>query len=63
MAELRCFNPSCHAQYAITDVLYNCRSCGGLLEAVYEVQLDSAALVNIFRRRRMNNDPIDVSGV
>ena len=35
VAELLCFNPSCRARYAITDVLYNCAKCGALIEAGY----------------------------
>ena len=34
-AELVCFNASCRARFAITEVLYNCPKCGGLIEAVY----------------------------
>ena len=34
-AELVCFNEGCRARYAITEVLYNCPQCGGLIEAAY----------------------------
>src|SRR5690349_8862605 len=34
-AELVCFNEKCRARYAITEVLYNCPQCGGLVEATY----------------------------
>ncbi len=34
-AELICFSPGCRARFAITEVLYNCPRCGGLLEASY----------------------------
>src|ERR1035438_6992316 len=35
-AELACFEKRCRARYPITEVIYNCPACGGLLEAVYE---------------------------
>jgi threonine synthase len=63
MPELVCFNRSCRESYAITEVLYNCRKCGGLLEAVYEIEDDPVALKKLFRRRRMSNTPLDASGV
>ncbi len=62
--ELVCFTPSCRERYAITAVLYNCPKCGGLLEADYpKPPLNAAALKKVFRERRMNNTPIDQSGV
>lgn len=61
-AELVCFNATCRARYAITDVLYQCTRCGGLLEAVYEA-IDAAGLKNTFRERRRSNAPLDASGV
>src|SRR5215813_8251336 len=64
LAELKCFEPSCGARYAITEVLYNCPKCGGLLEAVYEAPKQSPAdLKKLFRERRLSNAPIDQSGV
>jgi len=62
MAELICFNPDCRARYAITDVLYNCTKCGGLLEATY-ASIDARELKRVFRERRMSNAPLDQSGV
>ncbi len=63
-AELVCFNPSCRTHYSITDVLYNCTKCGGLLEAVYSgPRADPEALKRTFRERRMSNAPLDASGV
>src|SRR5581483_4208191 len=62
MAELICFNTDCRARYAITDVLYNCTKCGGLLEATYDA-IDARDLKRIFRERRMSNAPLDQSGV
>src|SRR5579863_7424448 len=63
-AELVCFEPACRARYAITEVLYNCPRCGGLIEVVYSGERpDAAALRRTFRERRMNNSPLDQSGV
>ena len=63
-AELVCFNESCRARYAITEVVYNCPKCGGLIEAAYEpAAADAQQLKKLFRERRMNNTPIDQSGV
>src|SRR5262245_23337992 len=64
VAELVCFNPDCRTRYAITDVLYNCSKCGGLLETAYEGDApDPEKLKRTFRERRMNNTPLDQSGV
>ena len=63
-AELACFEPSCRARFAITQVLYNCPRCGGLLEVIYSGERPSATeLREIFRERRLSNAPIDTSGV
>ena len=49
---------------AITDVLYNCPKCGGLLEADYDFcRFDAAALKRTWRERRMSNAPLEQSGV
>ncbi|MEP7354172.1 MAG: threonine synthase [Acidobacteriota bacterium] len=64
VAELVCFNESCRTRYAITDVLYNCPKCGGLLEATYNTDTaDPIALKKLFRERRMDNAPLNQSGV
>src|SRR5271154_6933436 len=63
-AELICFEPACRARYAVTEILYQCPACGGLLEAHYEgLQTDPAALKRLWRERRMSNAPLDQSGV
>src|SRR5579863_2536911 len=63
-AELVCFNPACRARFAITEVLYNCPKCGGLIEAGYAApDADAAALKRTFRDRRLSNSPLDQSGV
>jgi threonine synthase len=62
--ELKCFERSCGARYAITEVLYNCPKCGGLLEVTYAPPAQSPAeLRKLFRERRMNNSSLDQSGV
>lgn len=61
---LFCINPACGAPYAITDVLYNCPKCGGLLEARYDFDNpDPAAMKKTFHERRLSNAPLDQSGV
>jgi threonine synthase len=62
-ASLSCFNPTCSKRFAITDILYNCPDCGGLLEVVYSQPVDAAALKRTFRGRRMDNTPLNQSGV
>jgi threonine synthase len=63
-SELACIAERCRARYAITDVLYNCPQCGGLLEAVYSRPAQSAAeLKALWRGRRCSNAPLDQSGV
>src|SRR5437764_6182874 len=63
-AELACFAEDCRARYPITEVLYNCPKCGGLIETVYERQTGCAdAWKRLWRERRMSNAPIDQSGV
>jgi threonine synthase len=63
-AELACFAEKCRARFAVTDVLYNCTHCGGLLEAVYDPPEQSALMLKrIWRERRLSNAPLDQSGV
>ena len=63
-AELICFNPACRVRYDITEVLYNCPKCGGLIEVHYSGErMEPGALRRIFRERRVSNVPLDTSGV
>jgi threonine synthase len=63
-AELACFEERCRARFPITEVLYNCSHCGGLLEAVYGRPAQSAdELKKLWRERRLSNAPLDQSGV
>src|ERR1039458_7947140 len=61
---LICVNTGCRARYAITEVIYNCPKCGGLLEAEFVPPAASPAeCKQIWRERRMSNRPVDQSGV
>jgi threonine synthase len=61
---LACFEPSCGRRYPVSEVIYNCPSCGGLLEAGYDIAgLDAGHLRKLWRDRRCNNTAIDQSGV
>ena len=63
-AELACFEERCRARFPITEVIYNCPKCGGLLEAVYGAPEQSPAeLQAVWRNRRTSNAPLDQSGV
>ena len=63
-AELGCFNQGCKAAFPITEVLYQCPKCGGLLEVRYPGERrDSATLRRLFRERRLSNAALDASGV
>lgn len=63
-AELVCFEERCRARFPITEVIYNCPRCGGLLEACYPFDnIDADALKRTWRERRMCNAPLDQSGV
>ncbi len=61
---LVCFDPACRRRFSITDVLYNCPACGGLLEAEYSPPpADAPALRKTWRERRLSESPLDASGV
>ncbi len=50
-------------RFAVTEPIYNCPKCGGLLEAAYSNAIDPVALKRTWRARRMSNAAIDQSGV
>lgn len=61
---LACFNAGCSAEYPVTEVIYNCPKCGGLLEVRYTgPRTEPWTLKQIWRERRMSNHPLDQSGV
>jgi threonine synthase len=63
-AALTCFEPNCRAKYPLTEVIYNCPRCGGLLEVAYAWSLaDTELWKRIWRARRMDNQPMNQSGV
>jgi threonine synthase len=63
-AELICFENRCRARFPITEVIYNCPRCGGLLECTYPGRsADPATLKRVWRERRMSNAKLDQSGV
>lgn len=64
VSELACFNKACRARFPITEVVYSCPHCKGLIEVVYPgLQLDAQELKNLWRERRKQNDPLNQSGV
>lgn len=63
-AELACFEERCRARFPITEIIYNCPRCGGLLEAVYPApQGHPSEWRQLWRERRLSNAPLDQSGV
>jgi threonine synthase len=61
---LVCIRAECRAKYPVTDVIYQCPRCGGLLEAGYNwADVDTSGWKQIWRERRMDNKPINQSGV
>jgi len=63
-AELACIEERCRARFAITEIIYTCPRCGGLLEAVYPPPESSpAGWKALWRERRTSNAPLDQSGV
>lgn len=63
-AQLTCFESSCRSSYPITEVIYNCPKCGGLLEATYpDLKLNAAELKQTWRQRRCDNSRVEQSGV
>jgi threonine synthase len=60
----RCFNPTCSAEFDAMKPLYQCPTCGDLLDIAYDFpKFDAAALRKRFRERRGSNQPLDRSGV
>ena len=63
-AELACFEERCRARFPITEIIYNCPRCGGLLEAVYPApEGHPSEWRQLWRERRLSNAPLDQSGV
>jgi threonine synthase len=63
-ANLVCFTPACRAKYLLTDVLYQCPQCGGLLEVEYSwSEANPSSWKQLWRERRTDNAPLNQSGV
>jgi len=61
---LQCIEPKCSAKFDISEKLYKCPSCGGLLDVLYEfVEVTPDTLKKIWRERRQSYLPVDASGV
>jgi threonine synthase len=61
-AFLQCID--CGARHSITETIYQCPSCGGLLDAAYDGDPGNPGdLMREWLERRMSNAPIDQSGV
>ena len=64
-ARLRCIEPTCRADFPITEKLYTCSHCGGLLDVAYE--FDSRRSIDeqkrLFLSRKTSQDALDRSGV
>lgn len=63
-AHLVCFERTCRAKYALSEVLYQCPACGGLLEVDYDWrQANTSGWKELWRERRMDNGRLNQSGV
>ena len=63
LAELACFEQKCGARFDITEAIYNCPKCGGLLEVRLSGSADAPGWKKVWRERRTCNQPLDQSGV
>ena len=64
-AAQHCIEPQCQATYALSELVYVCRRCGGLLE-VRRTQVDreyARRLPGVWEARLASMDPRDRSGV
>jgi threonine synthase len=64
-AEQRCVDPACDARFELTERLYVCPRCGGLLDVVLEANagVDPERLRALWTSRLASFDPRDRSGV
>jgi len=63
-AELVCFQTACRARFPVTEVIYTCPRCGGLLEVAYSGPFPPPQILKqLWRARRLSNSPLDQSGV
>jgi threonine synthase len=63
-ASLVCIERGCDARYGLDEVMYQCPRCSGLLEVGYDWHTAGSALwKQTWRARRMDNQPLNQSGV
>jgi len=64
-AFLCCIEPGCGANYPLSERIYVCSHCGGLLDVEYDFNLSGTSdeLKTIFRDRLRANNPLERSGV
>src|SRR5688500_5878164 len=63
-AHLRCMETNCRKSFAITERLYTCPACTGLLDVAYDFDLPSADdWKAMFKSRKTSDAEIDRSGV
>lgn len=63
-AYLVCFERTCRAKYDLSEVLYQCPACGGLLEVDYNwAEATTSGWKELWRERRMDNGRLNQSGV
>src|SRR5690242_17039043 len=60
---LRCIEPACQKTFALHEQVLACPECGDLLDAVLELEKDTADLKRTWRDRRTSDNPLDRSGV
>ncbi|MEE2822907.1 MAG: threonine synthase [Acidobacteriota bacterium] len=64
LSVFRCINELCRTEFDIGKKLYQCPSCGDLLDIIKNyADLDPQNIKDRFLQRRSSTDPIDVSGV
>jgi threonine synthase len=64
-AFLRCTRPDCSSQYSITERIYSCPACGGLLDVEYDFRQAGPpdVLKAAFKSRKLEHEPAYRSGV
>ena len=66
-AWLECFDEKCKAQYDLTEVIYNCRECGSLLQVVHDrdelIKTSANQWIRTFEERKRKNSWPYGSGV
>lgn len=61
---LRCIENRCSASYSISEKIYSCPACGGLLDVAYDFHLaDIDEMKAQFKARRASDEAVDRSGV